>query len=213
MGTEATLEKKIIDRLRQHKAQLAEKQEQLDTLMKEFLEQRSRLSVIAEGKINKIIFPRMQQLARQFENAEIQVINTDEGHTCLCKFAHTPRFPATVQVSVALLPVPTEQLTVRYDLNIFPALMEFCQNAEATIPTADDESLVAWVEDKILGFLDDYLRLEIHPLYQKDNLVLDVVCGMRISFISASSILEQDGRTYYFCSEHCKQTYLDRQNH
>lgn len=47
-------------------------------------------------------------------------------------------------------------------------------------PEMDDseEAIGQWVEERITEFIDTYLRLETHPLYQKDNIVIDPICGM-----------------------------------
>lgn len=210
MGNVTTLEERIIEKLARHKNELAVKQQQLDQTMKDMLAQRERLSAVAQERVDVLLRPRLEHLVRQFPNAEIEVLHTDEGYISTCKFAHTPQFPATVRLSIALLPTYSDQLTARYDLTILPGLMEYAQNAEKSFALGDEASLAAWVEDRILAFLDDYLRLETHPLYQKDNLVVDVVCGMHISFVSAATTLERNGYTYYFCSEHCKDLFLEK---
>ena len=203
------LSERIYNRFEQHKLELADKQQQLDSNMKELLEQRERLAAIAKSKIETIILPRMEELARHFDNSKIEVLHTDSDYNCLCVFNHTPRFPATVKLLIALLPGKDEHITARYDLNIFPVLMEFNGNSEEIFPLDCDEELLAgWVEDRILEFIDTYLRLETHPFYQKDNTVIDIVCGMRISSTSATSTVEKDGRTFYFCSEHCKDAFI-----
>ena len=207
------LAKRIHDRFEQHKLELVDKQHQLDSNMKELLDQRERFAAIAKSKIETIIFPRMEELTQYFDNSKIEVLHTDSDYNCLCEFAHTPRFPATVKLLIALLPGKDEHLTARYDLNIHPVLMEFNGNSEEIFPLdCDEELLVGWVEDRILEFIDTYLRLETHPFYQKDNTVLDIVCGMRISSTSASCTVEKDDRTFYFCSEHCKEAFLKGNN-
>lgn len=200
---------RILNRFEQHKLELADKQQQLDSNMKELLEQRERLDAIAKSKIKTIILPRMEELTKHFDNSKIEVLHTDSDYNCLCVFNHTPRFPATVKLLIALLPSEGEHLTARYNLNIFPILMEFNGNSEESFPLdCDEELLASWVEDRILEFIDTYLRLETHPFYQKDNTVIDIVCGMRISSTSATSTVEKDGRTFYFCSEHCKDAFI-----
>lgn len=208
MQKATTLADKILKRFEQHRNDLAGKQQQLDSRMKELLEQRARLDAVSKGMIDKVILPRMEELAGHFSNAEIEILHTDAGYTCVCKFAHTPRFPATVRLGIGLLPGDTEHLIARYDLSILPVLMEFQRNAEEVFPNGSEDSLAGWVEDRILDFLGDYLRLETHPLYQKDNTVIDIVCGMQISSISAASIVERHGKTFYFCSEHCKEVFV-----
>ncbi len=208
MDRPSTLADRILKRFEQHKANLAGKQQQLDSSMKELLEQRDRLDAVSKGMMDKVILPRMEELAGHFSNAEIEILHTDSGYTCVCKFAHTPRFPATVRLGIGLLPGDTEHLTARYDLSILPVLMEFRRNTEEVFSLDSEDSLSRWVEDRILDFIDDYFRLETNPLYQKDNTVIDIVCGMQISSVSAASIVERHGKTFYFCSEHCKEVFV-----
>lgn len=200
---------RILNRFEQHEHDLADKQQLLDSKMKELLEQRERLSAIARHKIETVILPSMEELVQHFDNSKVEVLHTDADYNCICEFTHTPRFPATVRLGIALLPGNNDSLTARYDLSIHPVLMEYNRNTEETFPLDCDEELLAgWVEDRILEFIDTYLRLETHPFYQKDNTVLDIVCGMRIPSISATSTAERDGRIFYFCSEHCKEAFI-----
>lgn len=207
------LAERILSRFEQHEHDLADKQLQLDSQMKELLVQRERLSSVAKNKIETAILPRMEELSRHFDNSKMDLLHTDADFNCICEFAHTPRFPATVKLGIALLPGKNDVLTARYDLSIFPVLMEFNRNSEKTFPLdCDEEVLGGWVDDRILEFIDTYLRLETHPFYQKDNTVLDIVCGMRIPSIAATSTVERDGRIFYFCSEHCKDAFIKGNN-
>ena len=47
----------------------------------------------------------------------------------------------------------------------------------------------------------------VHDDVAHGNLVKDPVCGMDIDPDSAAYRSEQDGQTYYFCSEHCRATF------
>jgi YHS domain-containing protein len=116
-----------------------------------------------------------------------------------------------VRLAIALSAGETENITARYDLSIFPILMDFTRNTEDTFQiSGNDDALSGWVEDRILDFIDTYFRLETHPMYQKDNTVVDIVCGMRIPSIAATSTVERHGRIFYFCSEHCKEAFVKR---
>ncbi|GAC1472486.1 MAG: hypothetical protein PVSMB11_08180 [Desulfuromonadaceae bacterium] len=207
------LSERILSRFEQHKHALADKQQQLDVRMKELLEQRGRLDTVAKHKIGTVILPRMEELVRHFVNSKVEILHTDAEYNCICEFAHTPRFPATVRLVIAILPGNNESLTVRYELSILPVLMEFDRNSEEVFPLDCDEELLAgWVEDRILEFIDTYLRLETDPFYQKDNNVIDIVCGMRIPSVSATSTIERNGRIFYFCSERCKEAFVKGSN-
>ncbi len=204
-----SLAERILNRFAQHRHDLADKQQQIDSRMKELLDQRERLSTVAKREIETIVLPRVEELARHFDNAKVDVLHTDANYNCICEFTHTPRFPASVRLGIALLPGSNETLTARYDLIILPVLMEYNRNVEEIFSLeGNEEALAGWVEDRILDFVDTYLRLETHPLYQKDNTVIDIVCGMHIPSTSAASTVERHGRTFYFCSERCKEAFV-----
>jgi YHS domain-containing protein len=213
MEEETRLSERILARLELHRKELTEKQQQLEEKMKGLLEQKDRLAVGAKRRIEAVILPMMQELMQHFDNGKVEVQQSDDYFGCVCEFAHTPRFPATVRFGIAILPGNESCYTARSDLNILPVLMEYNRNNEAFFPLeGDNETLAAWAEDRILEFVDTYLRLETHPLYQKDNAVIDIVCGMHIPFIAATSSVMRDGRTFYFCSEHCKEAFIKGSN-
>lgn len=199
----------IISRLEEHQRGLAEQQKQIDSTMKELLEQREQFGAVARRIMESVVHPRMEELLRHFDNASIVDHHGDTDFYCVCKFSHTPRFPATTSLNIGLLPGETS-LKARYDLEILPVLMEYKRDEEQSFSMDDsDEAIGLWVEAKIVEFIDTYLRLETHPLYQKDNFVVDPVCGMQISAIAATSKIEWPGRTIYFCSEVCKEVFLE----
>lgn len=209
MDEKSPLAERILHRIEQHRQELAAKQLQLDESMKELLEQKDRLAVDASRRIETVILPMMKELLQYFDNGKVEVQQNDDYFGCVCEFAHTPRFPATVRFGIALLPGNETCYTARSDLNILPVLMEYNRNSEALFPfEGDDEAITVWVEERILEFIDTYLRLETHPFYQKDNAVIDIVCGMHIAFIAATSSVIRDGRTFYFCSERCKEAFI-----
>jgi YHS domain-containing protein len=207
------LAEKILNRFEEHRHNLADKQQQLDIRMKEMLEQRERLAAIAKTRIETVVLPRLEELTRHFDNAKVTVLNIDANSTCIADFAHTPSYPAIVKLGITLLPGENESLSARYDLSILPELMKFTRNVDEVFPLdGDAEALAGWVEERVLDFIDTYLCLESHPLYQKNNTVLDIVCGMHIPSASATSSVVRQGRTFYFCSEHCKEVFLKENN-
>lgn len=213
MEEKTHLAERIFHRFEQHRQELADKQQQLDESMKKLLNQKDRLAIIAKRRIETVILPMMKELLQHFDNGKVEIQQSDDYFGCVCEFAHTPRFPATVRFGIALLPGNETCYTARSDLSILPVLMEYNRNNEALFPLDDDsEALSVWAEDTILEFVDTYLRLETHPLYQKDNTVIDIVCGMHIPFTAATSSVVRDGRTFFFCSEHCKEAFIKGSN-
>ncbi len=87
--------------------------------------------------------------------------------------------------------------------------MEYRRDKEEDFPLEGaDTAIGLWVEEKIIEFVETYLRLETHPFYQKDNIVIDPVCGMQIYSVATTSKIEFPDRTIYFCSEACKEAFL-----
>lgn len=204
-----SLSNKIQQRLEQHSRQLTEQQQQLDVEMKTALDNQELFATEANRILTAIVTPKVEELARHFENATLAAHEPRREHGCFCFFAHSLRFPATVSLSFTMAPGETQNvLKVIYNLEILPVFMAYRRNDTLQATFDDDERITAWVEDRILEFLDTYLKIETHPLYQKDNLVLDPVCGMRIPMNSAPSMIELDSQTIYFCSDHCKETFL-----
>ncbi len=203
------LNDRILQRLEQHRKQAAAIQQRLDQEMKTELDNQEQFRIVASRVITEIIRPRLEELVRHFENATLVAPISSQETSCFCSFDHSLQFPATVTLRLSLIPGESlSEFTVHYDLEIFPILMEYCRSDSLKASfTAADESIIQWVVDKVLDFLDTYLKIETHPLYQKDNLVLDPVCGMRIPVIAAPCQLERNGSIVYFCSEHCRDAY------
>lgn len=204
------LSNRIISCLERHKRELAEQQKHVDSRMSEMLEQRERFAALVRRIVESVVHPRMEELPRHFDNATITECHGETDFHCICEFTHIPRFPATVSFNISLLPGENyTRVTVRYDLKILPVLMEYKRDEEETFPLEGaDTAIGLWVEEKIIEFVETYLCLETHPLYQKENIVIDPVCGMQISSISATSKIEWPDRTIYFCSEVCKEAFL-----
>jgi len=85
-----------------------------------------------------------------------------------------------------------ETLLVLYDLEILPVFFQFQGSDQLTIPLEqfDEKKIADWVDQKIIDFVDTYLRLETVDQYQTDNLVEDPVCGMRVKKAFAAAKIE-----------------------
>jgi len=202
----------IRNRIERHQAELTERQKLVDGNMQELVAQRDQFAAVAGRIVESVIDPAIEQLRVYFDNAAVVERQVESDFRTVCKLAHTPRFPATVTLRISLLPGDGySSIIARYHLDIFPALMEFSRGDEATFPIdSSDEAISLWVEEKILDFVDTYLLLETHPLYQKDNLVTDPICGMRISAATAATTMELGGHVFYFCSEVCKAAFQNK---
>src|SRR5512136_2556680 len=129
------LSDKILGCLERHQRELAERQKLTDGAMKELLEQREQFAAVAGRIMGSVIHPRMDELARHFDNATITKQHGDSDFHSFCKLSHTPRFPATVSFDLCQLPEQSGTgLAARYDIEIFPILMEYKRDEEEDFP-------------------------------------------------------------------------------
>jgi YHS domain-containing protein len=82
---------------------------------------------------------------------------------------------------------------------------------ELTIPLdeVNEEKVAAWVEGKLVEFVETYLRLETSNHYQERNLVTDPVCGMAVNKAFAPAQMTYRGQTYYFCIPECQARFAE----
>jgi YHS domain-containing protein len=182
--------------------------------MKQLLKQQENFNKIAGGILSSVVYSRMRELARHFDNSTLPAPSEIKNLYCICQFSHTRRFPATVNLGISLSTGEDfENIAVHYNLEILPTLMEFNRHDERSFPlkTLNRDEVGDWVDTKILEFVETYLQLETHPFYQKENYVVDPVCGMRIPLIEAVDKIDRGGETVFFCSKECKKAYLKEQ--
>ncbi|QDV78408.1 YHS domain-containing protein [Botrimarina mediterranea] len=165
--------------------------------------------VLASKLIEKTLLPRVLALSSRFENAEVQHV---EGR-CLvsCRFRHSARFPATVELQMGVTPDERiEKVVVYYDLSILPIFMKFQKHDQVIwdLDDVDEEAFTSWVESHLVSFLETYLRIEEVDQYQQGSLCTDPVCGMRIRKSAAAATANYDGATFYFCVEGCRDTFV-----
>lgn len=64
MKKTSSLAERISNQLEQHRHNLVDRQQQLDSRMKEMLEQRERLAAIAKSRVETVVHPRMEEPQR-----------------------------------------------------------------------------------------------------------------------------------------------------
>jgi YHS domain-containing protein len=158
--------------------------------------------------VRAVIKPRLRTLASFFPNAAPD--RTERGDRCIYWFGYCERFPADVKVEMAVEhDEPIENLVVHYELYIVPAFLKYDAHDKLTMRLAavDDEAVARWVETKLLAFLDTYLRLDRGAEDFQDEVVVDPVCGMRISRATGGATIDYLGHPYFFCSDECRQRF------
>lgn len=184
--------------------------EEAERYMAEVARRRERLEHVAARLNETVVQPRLETLASYFANASM---TQDEpaGH-CSCWFGYCERFPASTKVAFAVEhDVRYENAVVAYEATMVPVFIKFNEQDKLTTPLDEltDEAVSEWVEERLLEFLDAYLRIDRGGDDFKEEPATDPVCGMRISRSNAAACDSYRGHPYYFCSTDCQRKFSD----
>lgn len=211
MDNLAELEARIRERLEATAARHQENRESLRREMEEHERRSERFEAVAQRLVDEVIRPRMQMLASLFPNAHLSDKDRSTGCGCVCRFDHTTQYPASTDLGISVSQDRAmESAIITYNLEILPIFFQFEGHDQLIVPleAIDGKRLACWLDTKLLGFADTYLKLQSIEQYQQDNMVVDPVCGMRINRTSAAATADYEGHTYYFCVEQCRQKFL-----
>lgn len=199
----------IAKHLTRHRTESIRRQSALNSDMENLLKSRAAFEGEAQHVLSSIVLPRIRAMARHFENADVKEA-PEKGLNCSCHFTHNERFPATVKLSVTIEPRDNNKIMKIYQtVEILPEFIDYERHETLQVPLgkSSDSVLGNWVEVNLLRFIDTYLQLETHPIYQKDNLVTDPICGMVFPPAEAEGCIDNDGRKIHFCSAVCRDAY------
>jgi YHS domain-containing protein len=192
-------------------------QDHLRQRMSELEQRHQRFVGIAEHLLREVVRPRFEHVLGYFENAEPRdPVPEEHPYSCSCRLRHCDRFPATGELSLVLShDQRIENLLVIYHLEILPIFFQFVGQDQVVFPLddVDETKVAAWIDDRLIAFVETYLHLELGEQYQAGNLVTDPVCGMRINKHYATSPVEDRGRLFYFCTEGCRAKFLEAPHH
>ena len=206
------LERQIREKLAGAEAKRRDRQAALTAEMQAREKLVERFNGEARRWMQALIVPRMERLAACFENAKFCPPDAIRPFRCACTFERTPQFPATTTLEMTLFPEESlDNGVVAYAVEILPILFQFERKDQLVVALdkPDDDRIAEWVERKLMTFLDAYLQLPEAEHYQRDNLVIDPVCGMEINKQFAAASEELLGKTYYFCVEECRRKFLE----
>ena len=175
------------------------------------LERRHDLFSPAAAKLmTDTVQPRVETLLKHFENARLDDQSLPQQYRCISSFSHSDRFPATVNLTFGVAHDDQIRNVILYcDLDILPIFFKFTPHEEIVFPLErpDEVQLAAWVDGRILEFVETYLRLEQSDQYQQQTLVTDPVCGIRFRKSLAAGKQQFAGMTYVFCSDQCRAKF------
>lgn len=177
--------------------------------MQEIETRRANFTQIAARLNEAIVQPRLETLAGFFPNACV-VKDEPLGH-CASWFGYSERFPASTKVAFAIEhDIRYEKIIVRYDVSMTPRFIKFVDHDALTLPgKSEDELIATWVEERLLEFLDAYLRIDRGTLEFVEDAATDPVCGMRIGRSAAAASECHRGHPYFFCSASCQKLFVE----
>lgn len=202
----AAFERSIEERLTSAQARRRESQQVLSCEMAEHERRTQQFEKTSARVMELIIRPYVQKLVSVFPNAHLLTDGGSTRHHSVCRFDHTPDYPASTKLDFGVSPdVKITNVIVTYTLEILPVFFEFDGHDQIAVrlSAVDEPALSSWGRAKLLAFVDTYLRLQLVEQYQQENIVVDPVCGMSLNRANARASFEHEGQTYYFCVDEC----------
>jgi YHS domain-containing protein len=210
-----SLDQRIREQLAKSEDRVRLRQNHVERRMQEWQARLDRYTDLADRLMQTAIRPRAERLKAHFPNATVPE-QKNTPHTCVYQFTHTAQFPATVTLELGITRNgEATTLVVQYNLTILPMFFPFENKDQLCMPldAVDEEKIARWVEDKIVGFVGTYLRLETAEQYQTENTATDPVCGMQVSKAHPAATLEYAGQTFYFCLDECRARFAANPDH
>jgi hypothetical protein len=136
----------------------------------------------ARQLMGSVIRPRIEKVMAFFPNALLSPAESDTESQWCCRFQKTAEFPASTKLSFLVSPdAALENAIVTYELEILPIYFKFQGHDQVVAPIAGvfDGHIAAWVDAKLLGFVDVYLQLQTHDQYQNSYQDSEPACGVR----------------------------------
>jgi YHS domain-containing protein len=177
----------------------------------EFQQRHEHYTTIADRLLDSIIRPRMHKVAEYFRHAQMPGREDAGKDRCVLQLDPSLRFPTTAKLEFTVSrDAQCVTLMVLSNLEILPVFFPFEGRAQLTLPLGrvNDDTVAAWVVERLVCFVRTYLRVEAADQYDTNNLATDPVCGMRINQLYAAAQSEFDGQTYYFCLEDCLKKFV-----
>lgn len=176
-------------------------------------DRRARFAPLAMRLCTEVIRPRLEMVAGYFSNA--QMADRQPDGRCACWFGYCERFPASTRVAFSVEhDLRLENVIVHYEASMMPLFVRLRASDDGIWPldavnddAVNDDAVAAWVEARLLDFLDAYLQIDRGGGDFADEPVTDPVCGMRIARSAAAASGSFRGHPYFFCSAQCQKQF------
>jgi YHS domain-containing protein len=168
----------------------------------------------AHSCITDVVVPRLETLRESLGNCNPVQISTDGASACV-GLRSSDVFPVGADLSLVVghdSEIRTLEFT--WKVSVIPILIEYDREASLSLSldSPDKERLGRFVDERILRFVADYLRIhEPDSPYILGAQVRDPVCDMAFPASEAVSSITVGNRSYYFCAEECATKFeVDR---
>jgi YHS domain-containing protein len=162
----------------------------------------------AQAKVVEVAKPRLEALAKKAgERARVTPLVSQTLRKATFEFRSAQ---ALITLSFSISPdYPVENVVVEQDLSVVPQLWTIDAHSEFRTPVGavDTDGLTKWLDDRIVGFVELYIRIHEGELYDKAEYVEDPVAGVKFPKFAAGATLDHGGQTYYFIDENTKTEY------
>lgn len=182
---------------------------------KEFQDAKARYEsfrALAVRVVEEVIDPRVEALKGFFQNVVVKrelftagaPAAVPHGGRLTLALSHTMECPAKVTLSLQIgHDEKIENLIVGYRLEILPIFFDYKKSDELATPiaAANLEEVARWLDDRLVGFVRDYLKIQTIDNYQRELLVTDPVLNHRFPRTFAKTQRTHKGSTYYFLTD------------
>jgi YHS domain-containing protein len=176
--------------------------------MADYTARSQRFEELAKHLSLSIIRPRLETVASFFANASVE--HEERRNRSSCWFAFCQRFPAVAQIEFTVEhDVRFEQLIVHAQTRVMPVFVRFTEQDNLPLPLdrVEHDQVADWVEERLLEFLDTYLRIDDGGEEFAEEPATDPICGMRSRRSDAAASDSHYGHPYYFCSVDCHEKF------
>lgn len=210
MSAEAELKQRIEQLLGVDRAKLETRWSDVRREMSRLEAGLERFDGRAQRWMDELIVPRFKVLAEMFPNSAA-LVRPGHVHWAVLPFRASDEFPVDARVEARVsFDLETERVRLTFAVSIIPILMDYERERtlEYGLETANDLEVGGFLDERIVRFVQDYLRVrEPDSPYQKDRLVTDPVCGMRLRRTDVAASLEHGGRVFHFCVPACRDRF------
>lgn len=152
-----------------------------------------------QARVLAVARPRLDALAKRVGERAVVTPTVTQTRRAVCLTCNTHKAGLSLTVSVAP-DADVRNAVARADVGVVPVLWAFDAHAELALPLAgfDEAALGRWLDERVFGFAELYVRVNEGQLFDAADYVVDPVANVRFPRFAAGATLEHDGRTHHF---------------